>query len=202
MGNKKKRLEALYKRILSLRTLTLRSYREENDYTLVFGEGNISSGIVFVGEAPGKKEAESGKPFCGASGKKLDQLLGEVRLKREEVYITNIVKDRPPENSDPTKKDIEVYGPLLIEQLDILEPEIIAPLGRFSAEYIMKHYSLEDSFETITKIHGKIFGGVSLTTGRSVKIIPLFHPAVAIYNKNKYPELVSDMKKIKKALGK
>jgi uracil-DNA glycosylase family 4 len=117
----------------------------------VIGEGSHFADIMFVGEAPGKNEAIQGRPFVGASGKFLNELLLGVGIKREDVYITNIVKDRPPENRDPTPEEIEMYGPFLDRQIDIIQPKVIATLGRFSMVYIMKKFGLDFEIEPISK---------------------------------------------------
>jgi len=147
---------------------------------------------MFIGEAPGKKESQTGRPFCGASGKMLDVLLESVGLKREDVYITNIVKDRPPENRDPSKEEIEMYSSFLDRQIKIIQPKIIATLGRFSMNYIMRHFGLEDEIEIISKAHGKSYEA-KFSYGK-VKIIPLYHPAVALYNGGMRKVLKKDFK--------
>ncbi|MEK7582370.1 MAG: uracil-DNA glycosylase, partial [Patescibacteria group bacterium] len=102
----------------------------------VIGEGNHHATIMFVGEAPGRNEAKTGRPFVGAAGKILDQLLEGVGIDRKDVYITNIVKDRPPFNRDPVPEEIEAYGPFLDRQITIIQPKVIATLGRFSMVYV------------------------------------------------------------------
>ena len=118
-----KRKEAMRKvkdEIINLKESPLHTYRVENNNFPVIGEGSHFAKIIFIGEAPGKNEALTGKPFCGASGKILDQLLDSVGIKREDVYVTNIVKDRPPENRDPTPNEIELYAPFLDMQINII----------------------------------------------------------------------------------
>jgi len=172
----------------------LYTYRIKNSYIPVIGEGNLDANIIFIGEAPGKSEALSGKPFCGASGKVLDQLLGHINTGRSGVYITNIVKDRPQENRDPTPDEIALYAPFLIRQLEIIKPKVIATLGRFSMQFVLKHFNLEKELDTISNIHGKIFK-IKAPWG-TVKIIPLYHPAVAVYNRKRFDELKCDIKKL------
>lgn len=171
-------------------------YRTENKYFPVIGEGSHDAEIVFIGEAPGKKEAQTGRPFCGASGKVLDQLLEHISVKREDVYITNIVKDRPQHNRDPRPEEINLYAPFLQKQLDIIQPSVIATLGRFSMEYIMNQFGLEDKVKIISKIHGEVFE-VETSWG-SVKIIPLYHPAVAVYNRTQLDMLKKDFETLQK----
>lgn len=160
----------------------------------VIGEGSHNAKVVFIGEAPGKNEAATGRPFCGASGKVLDQLLGDIGLDRKAVYITNIVKDRPPNNRDPKPDEIEIYAPFMDRQIEIIKPTIIATLGRFSMQYVMKRYGLEDQLKSISKAHGNVYEA-EMSYGKAL-IMPLYHPAVAVYNRNKYGELLDDFKKI------
>jgi DNA polymerase len=122
-------------------------------------------------------------------------MLEEVEIKRVDTYVTNIVKDRPPENRDPTANEIALYGPFLRRQIEIIEPQIVATLGRFSANYLLKKYSFGDKF-SISKIHGKVFERDEL----SFKIIPLFHPAATIYTRSRRDDLLNDFQKVKKLL--
>jgi DNA polymerase len=175
--------------IVAAKDSPLYEYRIKNKYFPVIGEGSHNAKIMFIGEAPGKNEAETGRPFCGAAGKILDELLAFINIGRKEVYVTNIVKDRPPMNRDPLPDEIEFYAPFLDRQIEIIRPEVIATLGRFSMAYIMKKFGLSTkggfatSGESISQIHGKIFSAE--TSYGSVKIVPLYHPAVAIYGTNK-----------------
>jgi DNA polymerase len=150
---------------------------------------------MFIGEAPGKNEAKTGRPFCGASGRILDELLAHIKLKRDDIYITNIVKDRPTGNRDPRPEEIEIYAPFLDRQIEIIKPKVIVTLGRFSMEYIMKKFNLENELDIISKIHGKVFE--SKTEFGKIKIIPLYHPAVAIYSRTQLPQLKEDFEQLK-----
>jgi DNA polymerase len=147
---------------------------------------------MFIGEAPGKKEAETAKPFCGASGRVLDKLLASVGISRADVYVTNIVKDRPPENRDPTKEEILLYAPFLDRQIDILQPKVIATLGRFSMVYILKRFGI--AADPISKAHGSVY--TAKAPYGEVKIIPLYHPAAALYNGSMMSTLEEDVKKL------
>jgi uracil-DNA glycosylase family 4 len=104
---------------------------------LVFGEGNVDCGIMFIGEAPGFNEDQQRRPFVGRGGQLLNQMIESIGWKRSDVYITNIVKRRPPENRDPLPGEIEVYKPYLTRQIEIIDPKVIAPLGRFSMNYFL-----------------------------------------------------------------
>lgn len=166
--------------------------RIKNKNFPVIGEGNHYADIMFVGEAPGRNEAATGRPFCGAAGKILDELLVSVGIKREEVYITNIVKDRPPHNRDPLPAEIEAYASFLDRQIEIIKPKIIATLGRFSMQYMMEKFGLHRELKSISQNHGKTFE-VHASYG-DVAIIPLYHPAVAVYNNNMKEILTHDFK--------
>ncbi len=160
----------------------------------VIGEGSHEARVMFVGEAPGKNEAESGRPFCGASGRVLDQLLQGIGFDRKSVYVTNVVKDRPPENRDPTQEEIALYGPFLDRQIDIIRPKVIATLGRFSMAYLLRRFGLDAHLATISKIHGQPFEAQA--PFGSVIILPLYHPAVAVYDRTRFDELLTDFKKL------
>ncbi len=198
MDKKTKELQKIKGEIIKLDNSTLAKDRIKNKYFPVIGEGNHDADIVFIGEAPGENEAKTGRPFVGRSGKFLDELLESVKISRDKVYITNIVKDRPPKNRDPLPTEIEIYAPYLDRQLDIIKPKVIATLGRFSMQYIMKRYGLEDKLAPISTLHGKVFE-TELNYGK-VKIIPLFHPAVAIYNQASKDTLKDDFKILKSVI--
>jgi len=182
-------------KVLGLKESPLYTDRVENGYVPVIGEGSLDADIVFVGEAPGKNEAKTGRPFCGASGKVLDELLSFIDIKRADVYITNIIKDRPVDNRDPKSEEIELYTPFLIQQFQIIQPKVIATLGRFSMKFVLEYFNLKDEIQSISDIHGKIFE--TKTKWGTVKIIPLFHPAVAVYNRTRLQELKSDFEILK-----
>ena len=162
----------------------------------VFGEGSLNAKIMFIGEAPGYYESISGHPFCGAAGKVLDELLDSVGIKREEVYITNLVKLRPPENRDPKMEEIKAFAPYLDKQIKIINPKVICTLGNYSTAFIFEKYGLKDKLQGISKIHGKVFEVGNLFD--SLKIIPLYHPAVATYNPNMKKILKKDFKILEK----
>ena len=176
--------------IINLKKSPLCKERIKNGVFPVIGEGRHFAKIMLVGEAPGKKEAQTGRPFCGAAGKVLDELLASASMKRSDVYITNIVKDRPTLNRDPSPEEIKIYAPFLDRQILIIKPKIIATLGRFSMEYIMKKFGLESQLKPIGQLHGKAFEAEA-DYGK-IKIIPLYHPAVALYNRNEMQTLKND----------
>lgn len=189
-------LKKIKDQVLAFKNSPLYKYRTQNKYFPVLGEGNHDANIVFVGEAPGKNEAKTGRPFCGAAGKILNELLLSIKLERKDIYITNIVKDRPPENRDPTPEEIKAYGPFLDRQLEIMRPKVIATLGRFSMVYIMEKADLNEEIIPISQSHGKVFVG-DLGWGK-VSILPLYHPAAAIYNRQLKDTLIKDFKILKK----
>ncbi len=176
--------------LLHFKESPLYSYRVQNKYFPVVGEGSHTARLMFVGEAPGQNEAETARPFCGRSGKVLDEMLESIKLNRSDVYITNIVKDRPPENRDPTEDEIKLYAPFLNRQINIIRPRVIATLGRFSMSYVMNHYGLSTQVGSISALHGKEF--VAKTDYGSVTIIPLYHPAVALYDGSNKQTLLDD----------
>jgi len=195
MDKRSEALEKIKDEILNLQISPLYAERVKNKVNSVIGEGDHYAKIMFIGEAPGENEAKTGKPFCGRSGKLLDEFLLSINIPRESVYITNIVKDRPPKNRDPLPNEIEIYVPFLDRQIEIIQPKIIATLGRFSMQYIMNRYGLSFELGPISSLHGKIFE--TEIAGEKVKIVPLYHPAVAIYNQHSKVTLMEDFKVLK-----
>ena len=153
---------------------------------IVFGTGNQRAHIVFVGEAPGRDEDIQGKPFVGQAGKLLDLMLEAINLKREEVYICNIIKCRPPGNRNPEKDEIEACGPFLTKQLEAIEPRIICALGALAAHTLLK------TKESISKLRGVIH------TYHGMRLIPTYHPAFLLRNPYKKREAWEDMQLIQK----
>lgn len=155
----------------------------EQATNLVMGDGNIDADIVFIGEAPGKNEDEQGLPFVGAAGKFLNEMLAEAGMTRGDVYITNIVKYRPPNNRDPLPEEKAAFWPYLLKQLQVIEPKVVITLGRHSMEYFLPDMK-------ISQIHGQpkriAFGDKKLV------IIPLYHPAAALYNGSMRQTLIDD----------
>jgi uracil-DNA glycosylase family 4 len=193
--SKDESLKKIKEEILNLQGSDLSKLRRENKYFPVIGEGSHNAKIVFIGEAPGENEAKTGRPFVGRSGKFLDELLASANIPRENVYITNIVKDRPPKNRDPEPEEIELYAPFLDRQIEIIKPTVIATLGRFSMQYIMNRYGLKKQIASITALHGQVFE-TKMEYGK-VKVVPLFHPAVAIYNQSSKDMLKDDFQVLK-----
>jgi DNA polymerase len=150
---------------------------------LVMGDGNLDAAIVFIGEAPGKKEDESGLPFVGVSGKFLNEMLAQAGLVRSDVYITNVVKYRPPQNRDPKPAEKKAFMPYLLKQLEIIHPKVVITLGRHSMEYFLPGAK-------IGEIHGQPHN-VQID-GDEFMIIPLYHPAAALYNGSLRATLIED----------
>jgi len=150
---------------------------------LVFGDGNSNADIVFVGEAPGKNEDLQGKPFVGAAGKFLDEMLDSVRLHREDVYITNIVKYRPPNNRDPLPEEKAEFLPYLHRQLEIIEPKVVITLGRHSLEAFIPNRRISEIHGQPKRVRGQV-------------ILPLYHPAAALYNSGLKETLLKDFSQI------
>ncbi|WP_297487332.1 type-4 uracil-DNA glycosylase [Thermococcus sp.] len=156
------------------------------------GAGSYDAEVMFVGEAPGYWEDQKGLPFVGRAGKVLDELLAGIGLRREEVYITNIVKCRPPNNRDPTEEEIRACSPYLDMQIDIIRPRLIVPLGRHSMRYILGKFGFR--VEPISRVHGKTFEARTLFG--KVTIIPTYHPAAALYKPPVMEELKKDFARI------
>lgn len=150
---------------------------------LVMGDGNVDADIVFIGEAPGKNEDEQGLPFVGAAGKFLNEMLAAAGMDRQNVYITNIVKYRPPNNRDPLPEEKKAFWPYLLKQLQIIEPKVVITLGRHSMEYFLPDMK-------ISQIHGQP-KRVVFDDGKLV-IVPLYHPAAALYNGSMRQTLIDD----------
>lgn len=160
---------------------------------LVMGDGNLNAEIVFIGEAPGKNEDEQGLPFVGAAGKFLNEMLAAAGMERSDVYITNIVKYRPPNNRDPLPEEKKAFWPYLLKQLQIIQPKVVITLGRHSMEYFLPGMR-------ISQIHGQPkriqFGD------QKIVIIPLYHPAAALYNGSMRQTLIDDFVNVPKIIEK
>ena len=156
----------------------------ESRTNVVFGEGDPHARVLSVGEAPGKKEDLQGKPFVGAAGKFLDELLKEAELKRDEVFIANVLKCRPPSNRNPQANEIEACAPFLREQTQSIDPWIIVTMGNFATQFILR------TGTGITHLRGTV-----QQTGRFI-VLPVFHPAAAIYDRSKRDVLLADFKQV------
>lgn len=150
---------------------------------LVFGTGNGEAEIVFIGEAPGKNEDLRGEPFVGAAGKFLNQMLALIGLKREDIYITNIVKYRPPNNRDPLPEEKAAFLPYLQKQIAIIQPKLIVMLGRHSMDSLLPGLKISEAHGQPKRYKGLVY-------------LPLFHPAAALYNGDMRQTLIDDFMKI------
>lgn len=146
----------------------------------VFGAGNPNARVLIIGEAPGKNEDLQGEPFVGAAGKYLNELLGYAGIKREDVFIANVLKCRPPGNRNPLPMEIETCTPYLREQTRTIDPAFIVTLGNFATKFVLK------TDRGITGLHGKLF------QAGKFKVFPVFHPAAAIYDRTKRADLEDD----------
>lgn len=163
---------------------------------LVMGAGNANAKVVLIGEAPGKSEDETGRPFVGASGKFLDKLLASVKMSRDDIYITNIVKYRPPGNRDPTPAEKTEFWPYLQAQLEIIDPVVIATLGAHSLSMFIPGVRIGD-------VHGeRVEQRVKYRDGslHTWQIVPLYHPAAALYNGAMRPVHLNDFMQVSSIL--
>lgn len=160
----------------------------------VLGNGNAEAEILFIGEAPGEKEDERGIPFVGSAGKFLDELLASISLKRDDVYITNVVKYRPPENRDPLPDEVAACREWLVEEIRTINPKLIVTLGRHAMAHFLPG-------KKISAVHGQVFPE-NITGLRTKKVLPLYHPAAALYNGGLRVTLFQDFKKILKIIKK
>ena len=189
-------LDGVKQRIIAARLLL-----SENNAHLVFGKGNLHASILFLGEAPGEKEAQQGIPFVGAAGKELDTLLHSIGLTLDDVYIANILKYRPPGNRNPTLDEIRTHTPFLVEQITIIQPKIICTLGNFATKFVMAGFDVDNM---------KRVPGISVLHGKPVEksvhsffftVVPLYHPAAMLYNPSLRAVLAEDFLNIKHILG-
>ncbi len=159
----------------------------------VSGEGNQKADIMFIGEAPGRFEDLKGRPFVGTAGKVLDELLEDIGLKRSEVYITNVVKCRPPGNRDPLPEEIKACSPYLEKQIEIIKPKIIVTLGRHSMKWLFEKFGIPE--DKISRIHGRIY---EINHDFVRFVLPLYHPAVVVYNPEMRDVLKRDIEALRK----
>lgn len=161
----------------------------EGRTNVVFGSGNPQARVLIVGEAPGKNEDLQGEPFVGKAGQNLNDLLQLAGLNREDIFIANVLKCRPPGNRDPKPEEIEVCTPFLREQTRTINPEFIVTLGNFATRFILK------TEQGITRLHGQV-----IQRGR-FKVLPMYHPAAAIYDRTKMEALREDFATLGKLLA-
>jgi uracil-DNA glycosylase family 4 len=155
---------------------------------LVFGSGDPHARLMFIGEAPGKNEDLTGEPFVGAAGRFLDELLESIGLERSRVFIANMVKCRPPGNRDPEPDEIQTCSPFLARQIELVDPVVIATLGRFATHYVL------GTTAPITTLRGRLYH----VDGR--RVVPVFHPAAALYDGSKRAVLEDDFRRLRTVL--
>ena len=184
MNRQERNLERLKQQILSSNVSPELASEATN---LVMGDGSPNADIVFIGEAPGKAEDEQGLPFVGASGRFLNEMLAVAGMDRSDVYITNIVKYRPPNNRDPSKQEKQAFLPYLLRQLEIINPKVIVTLGRHSMEFFLPE-------ARISEVHGQAMQKTITLGDNSYQwvIVPLYHPAAALYNGSLRQTLLDD----------
>jgi DNA polymerase len=188
MLGKQEQLEKLNQKISTCVACPLRAGCTQ----VVFGSGNPEAKIMFIGEAPGKKEDEFGIPFVGSSGRILNNMLSNISIKREDVYLTNICKCRPPENRDPLPEEIAQCWPWLEKQIAIINPKIIIPLGNYALNYFLPDAK-------ISQAHGKVLE-IKLPKIGACKIFPSYHPAAARINRKTRALFEEDFQKIPKII--
>lgn len=189
MASKQERLEAIRQKLLADNVTPELAAQAIN---LVMGDGNPDADIVFIGEAPGKNEDEQGLPFVGAAGKFLDEMLAQAGMDRSDVYITNIVKYRPPNNRDPKPEEKQAFWPYLAQQLEVIDPKVIVTLGRHSMEFFLPGAK-------IGQVHGHaVHKKVTYHDGKEHEwlIVPLYHPAAALYNGGLRQTLIDDFLRV------
>lgn len=185
---------------------------------LVFGDGNPDAKVVFIGEAPGKNEDLQGLPFVGAAGKFLDEMLQMIGMERKDIYITNIVKYRPPNNRDPLPEEKKAFWPYLVRQLDVIQPQLVVTLGRHSMEYFLpggkisqihgepKRLKMRGSLQEVDSSSGDSKKNpnyqLPTTAYQTFVLLPLFHPAAALYNGGLRQTLIDDFARIPAILNK
>lgn len=156
---------------------------------VVFGEGNIDADLLFVGEAPGQEEDRQGRPFVGKAGQLLTRMIEAIKLKREEVYIANVIKCRPPHNRNPEPEEIAQCEPYLIQQLELVRPKVICALGTFAAQTLLK------TDEKISRLRGRFH------LYRGIKLMPTYHPAFLLRNPEYKRAVWQDLQQIQRELG-
>ncbi len=197
--SKAERMEEVAEAVRDLDASPLYAYRQEKGYEPVIGEGNLDAKLMLIGEAPGAQEAKTGRPFVGRAGQVLENLLASIGLERQDVYITNVVKDRPPNNRDPRVDEIELYAPFLRRQIEIIQPEVIVTLGRFATDFILRDYDLPKQGRTISDLHGRVLKAQA--DYGDIVIVPLYHPAASFYNQDLKSVMREDIKTLGHFLG-
>jgi uracil-DNA glycosylase family 4 len=185
--NKKETLQQIKSQLLNDTTLPLR----DTANNLVFGEGNPDADLYFLGEAPGRREDETGRPFVGLAGRILEKMLENINLTRENVYISNIVRYRPPKNRPPKPDEIKAFAPSVVGEITTVNPKLVIPLGKFAMEKFLPE-------EKISQAHGKIYNVT--WEGKKMTVLPFYHPAAALRSTKVKNMLAEDFKKLPELL--
>lgn len=157
--------------------------------TLVFGAGRADADLMFVGEAPGRDEDQQGEPFVGRAGQLLTRIIESIGLTREQVYIANVIKCRPPQNRNPEPDEVETCEPFLFQQLDVIRPRVVVALGAFAVRTLLR------SDQSISRLRGQVFDY------RGAKLVPTFHPAFLLRSPDRKRDVWEDMKKVRALLA-
>jgi uracil-DNA glycosylase len=195
ISDKEQRLKEVRMDLIKASDSPLYAYRTENRFFPVFGEGYADANIMVIGQAPGEKEAKEGVVFTGPSGEVLDGLLASIELKREDIFITNIVLDRPPKNRDPLPEELAFYGNYLDRMIEIIQPRVIVPLGAYAMTYILKKFDLPEKTGKIGQLHGKLIQ--TQCSYGDLHILPMYHPANTLYQPGQKAVLREDFAKLK-----
>jgi len=188
-AERREELIELYREVQQCQRCPLYATRTQ----VVFGSGNADADLMFVGEAPGFHEDQQGKPFVGAAGKLLDTLLGEIGMAREDVFIANVVKSRPPGNRDPQPDEIEACKPYLARQIELIEPLVICTLGNFATKCLTRRQ------DGITRVHGRPQDHV--IAGLPIRIYPIYHPAAGLRSTAMLETLRQDFQRLPELLA-
>lgn len=195
LNAKEEAIKAIRDDLVNASDSPLYQFRVDNRYFPVIGEGYADANLLLVGQAPGKTEAETGRPFCGPSGDVLDEMLKGIKLRRDDVYLTNLVLDRTPDNRDPSTEELAFYAPFLDRIIDVIQPAVIATLGLFSMNYILKKLNLPEKGGAMGKLHGKLIK--TKAHYGDIHVVPLYHPAVVLYSASQKETLRKDFEKLK-----
>lgn len=194
LAEKEAKLKQLRTELIHAKESPLYDYRVAQRYYPVLGEGDADANIMIIGEAPGHKEALSGKPFVGPSGEILDEMLASIDIAREDIFLSNILLDRAPDNRDPNREELAYYGVYLDRLIDIIQPRVIVTLGRFSMYYILKKFDLPEKRDKISNLHGTLIK--TEAHYGDLHIMPMYHPALVLYSASKKDVLRADFERL------
>jgi uracil-DNA glycosylase len=188
-------LKDLRARLVAASDSPLYDTRTEGRFFPVMGEGSADAALLFIGESPGKTEAQAGRPFVGQSGQVLDEMLATIGLRRDNIFITNLILDHPGGKREPTAAEIAYYETYLDQIVDIIRPVVIVPLGRFAAWSVMKKFGLPEADQKISEMHGKLV--LAHAPYGQIHVVPLYHPAAVLYSAGMKSTLRQDFQKLK-----